>query len=265
VKSRLGFLSGSGAVLAAVALAAILGWTLYAGAGLFSAGSLSATSKGRILGGVSSHSQLDNDCNACHTAPWSGRTMADRCLVCHTPVANELRSRSGMHGWLLGTTSSPTCAGCHPEHNGPDGVLTDFNHDRFAFKLVGKHATLACSQCHISPASLQDFRATPQGCFSCHGKDDTHKGAFGTQCGQCHTAAGWANAKFDHTIFPVDHGRDQQTATCQTCHPVDFAAYTCFGCHRHTEANVLANHEGRTLAQLVNCIQCHPQGRQADN
>ena len=46
------------------------------------------------------------------------------------------------------------------------------------------------------------------------------QGPFGKDCGGCHTAAGWGDATFDHTIFPVDHGRDQQQPTCQTCHPV---------------------------------------------
>ena len=40
--------------------------------------------------------------------------------------------------------------------------------------------------------------------------------------------------------------------------------YTCYGCHEHTTANVLGEHEGRALAELQDCVRCHPGGREAE-
>jgi hypothetical protein len=84
-------------------------------------------------------------------------------------------------------------------------------------------------------------------------------------CGQCHNTTSWANATFDHTIFPINHGSNQQTATCMTCHPTDFSTYTCLGGHFHTQASVQSDHEGQSVAALMDCIRCHPGGRQAGN
>jgi hypothetical protein len=336
--------SGSGIVAAAVSLAALLVWGLFQGPALFSPGTLNAQAKSRTLGGITNHAQLAGDCGACHTAPWNPRTMADRCVACHTDVGAELQARSGLHGTLAWGTSSPTCRGCHPEHNGPIGALdnlgptfphdltryslrghrrtakgaalactdchpkgvatfdqatctschtaldsafmtrheasfgrqcrtchdgsdrfgADFDHNKLPFKLSGKHAAVACQRCHANAASAGALRSTPQDCNGCHAKDDQHKGAFGLQCGQCHTPASWANATFDHTIFPVNHGSEAQVATCKTCHPNDVSTYTCYGCHEHTPARVQADHEGQAIAGLADCIRCHAGGRKGD-
>ena len=261
MKSRLGFLSASGAVYAVVAVAIIAAWSILGGAVLFTAGGLNAMATAKSLGGVSSHAQLGANCGACHTAPWASATMSDRCMACHTDVLTQVQGHNGLHGGLVGALSAPTCQTCHSEHGGPNGPLTaNFDHNRLTFKLVGKHASVPCNRCHTAVNSLADLQNTPQDCYSCHAKDDNHKGAFGQQCGQCHNPTGWANASFDHTIFPVDHGREEQVATCQTCHPNGVTSYTCLGCHRHTAANIAAEHENGVTA-ASNCIQCHAGGR----
>ena len=343
---RLGFISAAGAALAAVFLVAIVGWIALAGATPFSAGQLNGVAGGRTLGGVTSHAQLGNRCEACHTAPWSGQTMADRCLACHADVNAQVQARTGLHGRLAWSSSGPTCRGCHPDHRGADATLTvvdarsfphdltgyslaghqrtssgaavtcagchpsglgrfdgatcaschtklnpkfmrqhvttfgakcmachsgadpfgtNFDHNTLAFPLIGKHAQASCVSCHANGGSLEALRATPKDCYACHAKNDRHKGSFGKNCGQCHSTNGWTDATFDHSIFPLDHGADEQKATCKTCHPNDPSGYTCFGCHRHTPANIVARHEGQTLQSLADCIRCHPQGRQGDN
>ena len=260
VKDRLGFLSASGALMAGVTVVIIALLSVLLGPVLFSPGELSAVSKGHALGGVTSHAQLGNNCDACHSLPWSSSTMADRCVVCHTDVSNEIQSRSGLHGWLMGGLSVPTCKGCHTDHRGPNGVLNDFDHSKLPFKLIGRHATVPCNQCHPSPRSLLDFQNTPRACYSCHAKNDSHNGTFGQLCDQCHTPASWANATFDHTIFPVNHGsRGGGTSACTTCHPSGVTTYTCYGCHQHTAAGIQSSHRGRQ--NVDNCIACHSGGR----
>jgi hypothetical protein len=259
-------LSGTGVVIAAVAVLGLVAWILIQGPALFSPGALNAQAKAQTLGGVTSHAKLAGNCGACHAAPWSGHTMTDRCLACHKDVSAQIQGHSGVHGGLVGALSTSACRACHSEHRGPNGALTaNFDHNKFAFKLTGKHADVPCNQCHTQAASLQDLRSTPQDCFSCHAKSDTHGGSFGKLCGQCHSTDSWANAKFNHTIFPVSHGSDQQVATCKTCHPANFSTYTCYGCHRHTTASVQSDHEGQSLASLADCIRCHPGGRGAGN
>jgi hypothetical protein len=259
----LGFVSISGATIAGIVLVGVLAATLALGPILFTAGSLNAVSKGRVLGGVDSHARLTS-CDSCHTAPWNPQTMADRCVVCHTDVGAALVAGTGLHGHLPGGATS-RCVGCHSEHHGPSGALTltgpDFPHALTGFALTGRHATLACERCH--PGRV--FQNAPTDCYGCHANSDKHNGAFGKQCGQCHSTDTWANARFDHTVFPLDHGSNEQLATCQTCHPTDVTTYTCFGCHRHTPANVVNGHEGRTLAELADCIRCHQGGRTNDN
>lgn len=342
---RPGFVSPTGILAAAVLVACVVAWTLIGDGGPFSPGPLNAETRDAALGGVASHAELGSDCGACHTAPWSSQTMADRCLGCHETVGDEIASGKGLHGRLTGMQSSPTCSGCHLEHNGPHGPLTSFDQGTFphdatgfslgthrrtdegaeftcadchpdgyaafrdavcadchggidaafmsrheatygrdcrachdgtardgagfdhgatGFALTGRHAGVACRECHAGARSRQDLRQTSHACYACHAEDDEHRGSYGRACEQCHSADGWGEVTFDHAIFPLDHGSDERTAGCKTCHPSSTRTYTCYGCHEHTAANVLAKHEGRSLAALKDCVRCHPGGRGAE-
>jgi len=342
VRNRWGCFSVTGMVIALVVFVGVVGWTTMSGPGLFSPGGLNSASASRSLGGVSTHAQLGNDCGACHTGPFSGEHMADKCLGCHREVGREISTGTGVHGRLIGAKTSPTCGGCHTEHHGARGELTvtdgrgipheltgyslkshqrfiqaadltcagchpngytkfdqttclachqkldpafmsrhvadfgndclachtgsgrdgaDFNHDKLPFRLTGKHEGVACKKCHTDMRSAQALKSTPQDCYSCHARKDPHKGAFGKQCDQCHTTATWDDAKFDHKIFPVNHGAEERKATCKTCHPKGTSTYDCYGCHAHTPTNVVRQHEGKRLAELTDCIKCHKGGR----
>ena len=337
-----GFVSPIGIAIAGVALAALIVWVVLQGPGLFSPGPLNAATRAEALGGVASHAELADDCGACHPAPWSGETMADRCDACHRDISAQLQDRKGLHGGMLGATSTPTCTGCHTEHRGADAPLTtidgrkfphdltgyslrghertaegaaftckdchgqdftrfdqtvcitchtkldadftrqhvtdygrqcldchdgvdrygsDFDHNKLAYPLTGKHANVPCAECHKDASTAQALQRTPQDCVSCHKGDDPHNGSFGRQCDQCHNTTSWPDAHFDHAVFPVDHGQEAEKSTCRTCHPKDVSSYTCYGCHEHTPAGVLAEHEGRPLSELKDCIQCHEGGR----
>ena len=136
-------------------------------------------------------------CAGCHpkgVAHFDQATCAD----CHAALDAAFVTR---HEASFGTS-------CLPCHDGTDRFGADFDHNKLPFKLTGKHAGLACARCHADAGSIQALQKAPQDCYPCHAKNDNHKGAFGQQCGQCHTPAGWAGATFDHTIFPVDHGSE---------------------------------------------------------
>lgn len=261
---RPGFLSPIGIAVALLLVAVVVAVTLIASPFLFSPGSLNSQAKAAPLGGITNHAQLGNHCGACHTALWSSQTMADKCVACHADVGSQISGKTGLHGTLAAMRSAP-CGGCHPDHNGPNGVLTSLNEASFphsvtGFALTGKHATLACSACHTGA----NFQSAPADCYSCHAKNDKHNGSFGKQCGGCHSTSSWAGATFNHDIFPVSHGTNQQQSTCQTCHPSGTSTYTCYGCHFHTPANVQSGHEGQSAAALSDCIKCHAGGRVPD-
>jgi hypothetical protein len=257
------FLSGTRLLAAGVAVVGIAIWILIQGGSLFSPGGLNAQAKGQTLGGVQTHAQIGGRCGACHATPWGSQTMDQLCTRCHTDVATQISTNSGIHAGMAGASSFP-CRTCHGEHGGPNGPLSsNFNHNAFPFKLTGAHAHVACDLCHTVARSQQGLANTPQDCYSCHASMDAHKGQFGTDCGACHNTTSWANANFNHTIFPINHGTNQQASTCQTCHPNGFSTYTCYGCHFHTPASVLSDHEGQSLAALADCIKCHAGGQTA--
>ncbi len=192
-------------------------------------------------------------CAECHPNGLASFDQAT-CAECHSQLDSAFMTQ---HESRFGTN----CLACHHGFF-KDG--SDFDHNMLPFKLLGKHSGLACGKCHPSTSSIQALQNTPTSCYACHAKNDAHKGQFGQSCEQCHTPSGWQNATFDHTVFPIDHGSQEQRAKCATCHPNGVKTYSCFGCHRHTPTNVVAEHEGRSLSALTNCIGCHPGGRAGD-
>jgi hypothetical protein len=254
---RSSIISRTGITVAAALVLGVVVWILAGGFTLFSAGPLNSSATGAPLGGITNHAALGNKCGACHTAPWSSQTMNDRCVACHADVANELKT-GGIHASFAQTT--PKCSGCHPDHMGPNAMLTKVDHSQFPFKLTGAHANVPCSRCHAGAKSLADFKKAPQDCYSCHAQQDAHHGSFGNNCGSCHSTSSWKGASFNHSIFPVNHGTDQQQSTCQTCHPNGTSTYTCLGCHQHTQANVTSGHENGNFAALQDCVRCHAGG-----
>jgi hypothetical protein len=189
-------------------------------------------------------------CADCHPTRLSQFDQAV-CADCHRGLDAAFMSRHE-------ATFGQDCLPCH-DGSGKNGA--DFDHSKLPFKLTGKHAGVACEKCHTNARSLSELQKTPQTCFACHQFKDKHAGKFGQDCGQCHTTATWANAKFDHTIFPVDHGSREMIATCATCHPQGTSTYTCYGCHAHTPANVLGEHEGKQPSELQDCVRCHEGGK----
>ncbi len=309
----------------------VAGVYLFGGAGLFSPGPLSAQASTRPDVGVSSHAQI-TDCAECHPAPWSGDVMSDRCLACHTDVAQDPKN---FHNIMFAKSQPAACNGCHTEHHGANASLTramdsqtfqhgllgyslkahtkmadgsafqcrdchkngytgafdqavcsschasintafmtthsqtfganclachngidtygrSFDHAKVAFKLTGKHAAVACGGCHTGAYDLAALKAAPQACSACHAKDDIHQGGLGQDCGRCHTPDGWQGASFDHnqTAYPLV-GKHQAVA-CQNCHLNGVYKGTpsvCFSCHVKDDV-----HKG----DLGNgCGQCH--------
>lgn len=329
--NRLGCLTGTGLIAALITLFALVGVALSSGGQMFSAGDLSAQA-GETIGGVTSHAQIP-ECKACHSAPWESDTMADRCLSCHTDIADQMRNVAQLHGAITQKLASLACRDCHFEHRGATASLTDmgnnvfphdefgyslkghqltakneafvcsdchgadistfapdscqtchneidiaftqahtlsfgtdclachdgvdqygknFNHNSFPFQLIGKHAEATCTNCHLDARTVGDLQSVPQDCYSCHFQDDEHAGAFGTNCGICHSAQGWEPANFDHTLSAFKLEGEHAGVACEDCHINNVFKGTpsdCYSCHQKDD-----EHGGGFGTQ---CETCH--------
>jgi hypothetical protein len=225
------------------------------------------------------HASLEGNrnCLMCHEA---GQGVAPRlCLDCHTALADRISAERGLHA----DPELQRCERCHSEHNGREFELVRFaggerafDHSGAGWRLEGKHARLACRDCHradrVSPALAarepgkdlaRTFLGLATACDSCH--RDPHGGTLRATCGECHGQETWKGAPgFDHarTRYPLDasHAR----VACLDCHrqsapapaTLVFAQFqgralpTCTDCHSDP-------HRGRLGAD---CASCHPAG-----
>jgi hypothetical protein len=200
---------------------------------------------------ASNYDKTPITCTACHTSDPSDpnqKTDLQTCVNCHGAHDQVFMTK---HLAQYGTN----CLTCH------DGVdrLQGFTHAR-VFPLTGKHATIACTDCHKNNV----FRSTPTACVSCHTEPQIHAGFFGTRCDYCHVATAWEPAPLRAHTFPLAHGVTSDSA-CKTCHTGSYAQYTCYGCHDHTPQGIAMSHAklNLTQAQLAACTDCHMDGKVA--
>ncbi|HEY6355203.1 MAG TPA: hypothetical protein VIY30_11990, partial [Burkholderiaceae bacterium] len=71
--------------------------------------------------------------------------------------------------------------------------LWSFDHvRRTKYAIDGAHTKVACERCHTQPAPASKAAAgVGTNCVACHRRDDTHDGAFGPGCEQCHATDSW--------------------------------------------------------------------------
>jgi len=185
------------------------------------------------------------------------------------------------------------CSGCHGETGWKPVV---FDHERARYRLMGKHASVVCGQCHPPESQedgtvLQRYRPLSfSRCVDCH--RDPHQPSLGRGCEDCHAVAGWrlAGNSFDHerSRFPLrgaharvrceqchveGHYRDLAFSRCNDCH-ADYHRgqfdEDCSGCHGEAAWKpVVFDHE-RARYKLVgkhasvDCGQCHRPEDQED-
>jgi len=238
------------------------------------------------------HAELTTDCFACHT-PLRGAT-ADRCIACHklpdiglrttkgAPIVNAKLLKVSFHQEL----NDQNCMACHSDHAGPK--LTKRSRKPFSHAMLRVAARDRCDACHAAPTNgpkADLHKALSVGCDNCHKTEawkpatfdhaaltqaelgrceSCHKAPADTlhqqmtgNCAQCHKTQAWKPATFDHDkYFPLDKDHN---ATCVTCHTGNnYKQYTCYGCHEHTPANMLAKHREEGVSDgLDNCVRCH--------
>jgi hypothetical protein len=195
------------------------------------------------------------------------------CTDCHKNgrFANTPRVCVGCHGKKHGGLTN--CAACHTT-SGFDP--STFRHSS-VFVLTGRHAKLACTNCHAGNQFARVLGNGSHQCVSCHGVQ--HGGL--RDCANCHTTAGFESATFRHqTVFPLIG--QHATLACSQCHiggqflpPPSKVCANCHGpmhggitgcdrCHTpvsFTDVPPFTAHPiplGGTHADTTKCTRCHP-------
>ncbi|MCX6078397.1 MAG: hypothetical protein NTW32_02585 [Chloroflexi bacterium] len=210
--------------------------------------------KGTPSSCVSCHQDNHNgafgqNCVSCHsTSAWRPASFDHNISVFKLTGAHASAAcaRCHVNNVFKGTPSS--CVSCHQDnHNGAFGQICSschstqtwagatFDHNLSAFKLTGRHASVACQSCHINNV----FKGTSQVCSSCHADPAFHAGVFaGQACSNCHNTSSWAPAIFNLSHPEPKGGGDAGRGVnhggggCRSCHTVNLMTATCTKCHK---------------------------------
>jgi hypothetical protein len=235
--------------------------------------------------------QLGDDCARCHGMetwkkppgfshdrtryPLSGKHEDVECAKCHKPIATL-----GAQIQYRGFTFYENCGSCHRDPHG--GALRGdcqhchtaadwkaaklsggFDHSKTKFPLQGRHAAVACRQCH----KTENFGApvAHARCLDCH--KDEHGGQFLSRadrgdCGSCHDERSYKPARYgkeEHAASKYPLAGKHGEVECSKCHEPHgratrylVAHESCRDCHRDTHRNQFA------AAPFENrCEQCH--------
>ncbi|MDR3666328.1 MAG: cytochrome c3 family protein [Ignavibacteriaceae bacterium] len=180
-------------------------------------------------------SHLAVSCRSCHfnNDSWHFKNIGNNCIDCHKNV----------HGNELNAHIMPDndCRVCHETNN---WYSIQYDHNKTAFKLIGKHMSVECGKCHHKDEngkSVYKFVSTKSECFNCH--KDIHFGQFkDSMCTNCHGFVNWIPETFDHnkTAFPLEGAHKN---------------LFCNSCHKKTEV------EGNTFVKYklenFKCAACH--------
>ena len=202
-------------------------------------------------------------CAHCHSI--AGGVPDSNCEHCHAEIAQRRAIRDGYHGKLKGG-----CVSCHKEHpTHSESIIPlereKFDHNLATFKRDGKHAQVACDDCHIKKRTSDTPGIYYQGlkhasCGDCH--RDQHEGQMKAACEKCHSPSGWKGKDLKFT-----HDRDSsfqlvgqhKAVACVKCHnpgaqtnALSLAVYKglpnqCSGCHNEPHRKQFA----------ADCKTCH--------
>jgi len=217
------------------------------------------------------HSNLEglSNCTQCHVL--GNKQTNEKCLACHTEMADRIRVKKGYHS--SSDVTGKQCSSCHSEHNGKNFQLVrfdtkKFDHNLSGFRLSEPHAKKECKDCHaakfISDPKLKGKKSTFLGlnttCLTCH--EDYHMRTLSSECLNCHTDNAFKPAlKFNHDNARFKLAGRHRSVDCIKCHKLSspegkkFQQFTgiqyvnCASCHKDPHQNKFGQ----------NCRQCHSE------
>ena len=158
-----------------------------------------------------------------------------------------------------------SCLECHMSGTWfPLSESPSFDHDQATdFRLLFKHADLACTQCHSGKTidEFHSFSVKGIDCVSCH--QDIHQNYWGSDCETCHTPENWdpelAYRRHNETLFPLVAAHQSQD--CYLCHtnPGMMPSLDCQACHESEFSLELPAHND--LSPQTDCSSCHAPTR----
>ena len=192
-------------------------------------------------------------CKDCHkTEDFKTPVAFERCLDCHTDVHG---------GQFTHRQDGGDCKSCHDEASWKPARFTAADHARTAYPLLGKHAAVDCTKCHLPKGKQTAYHVVLfAACTACH--QDQHKHQFAARhnnrCEDCHDTAGWKPATYsfaahDQTSFALKGAHI--AVPCSGCHiprgadtAYHPAAAICTDCHRTPHGSLVA---------ALRCEACH--------
>jgi hypothetical protein len=240
--------------------------------------------------------QLSKNCTDCHHSnswkpapgfdhsktdyPLTGRHQKVECAKCHREITDNLQSEnksylafaavkhnqcSDCHTDFHKGKLGPSCSDCHNTAGWTNVKITNFDHSRTKFPLIGRHANLACEKCHGErTVKLIKFA----NCTDCH--KDFHRSEFASRaskgaCEECHTVQGFLPSTFsmlkhDETLFRLTGAH--RAIACIECHVTvsgskreyhfSFESLRCPECHQDP-------HHGQVkkFSSSGGCESCH--------
>jgi hypothetical protein len=185
----------------------------------------------------------DAPCKACHASGTFADPVPKACAACHRDV----------HLGRLGQR----CGRCHEPTTWAMATFGPDAHRQTNFPLSGRHAILACEECHGDRRD-RGFSRPTGGCIACHEADwarasgglaavDHDAVGFPQDCRGCHGA--W---RFSPAGLP-------QHQACFDIRSGHHAGIKCRDCHNPTFPTGIDYSQPFTCAPpgTANCIRCH--------
>jgi hypothetical protein len=189
-------------------------------------------------------------------------------MDCHKPDPHKGQFRESAGG--------TECASCHTQDSFKPSTFGVKQHAASQYPLLGKHAEVACAQCHTPAGTATKYKVAFGRCLDCH--TDEHRGQFAAapyvnRCESCHGLEGYHPAKFslaDHQKARFTLEGAHRAVPCMDCHRATvlegvstakfhFAEQTCTTCHTDPHGGKFQATMDRVRADgaRAGCQACH--------
>lgn len=195
--------------------------------------------------------------------PLHGAHVKTACYDCHKdsdfkrPVAHALCADCHNPDPHRGQFAGKDCGVCHGEDVFKPSLFNVSMHQTSKYPLLGKHAAVECTKCHIPAGKETHYKVSYAACLDCH--KDAHAGQFeagswANKCEDCHTVDGFRPSTFtlarhQETRFPL-LGSHVATA--------------CGECHRSELEQASAAPTAQYHFNSMGCVECHRDPHQGD-